>query len=65
MGHLAIIKRREDGSVACLEYECTPVESLEGFRISSDEEKWDMLLHAEQYGNSTGKVRVHFDGMAE
>lgn len=58
MPHIAISKRREDGSQARVELEVSEVKAFD----CSEQEKAEMLLEAEMNGNSSGKVRVHLYG---
>lgn len=59
MPHIAISKRRPDGSQARVELEVSDVKVL---LDTTEQEKAEMLLEAEMNGNSSGKVRVHFNG---
>ena len=59
MPHIAISKRREDGSQARIELEVSEVEML---LHTTEQEKAEMLLEAEMKGNSSGEIRVHFNG---
>ena len=58
MPELVITKRRKDGTQAKIAYRLIP----HGEWSATEEEKGEMLVEAEMNGNSSGEVRVHFNG---
>ena len=59
MPEIIITKRRQDGSQAKVVIVChKPI-----IRDGSDKEVAEMLLEAEMDGNSSGRVRVHFNNL--
>lgn len=58
MPQIVVLKRLEDASQARIVIDCKVIETF-----NCDKEKQsEMLLEAEMNGNSSGKVRVHFNG---
>jgi len=58
MPQIVVLKKLKNGDMARIVIDCKVIET----QNCKEEEQAGMLLEAEMNGNSSGKVRVHFNG---